>query len=273
MDCQLKAKFRYEDKLPTQQGAKQTFGVIIHHCLDVMIHDGDVEQACKLFEHYWFNPEELEEGLTVEQWGRGQSFGGLLNRGIDILRTAHELRQWDDMEVIGTEIKFLVPIGRHELTGYVDLLELRRSGNGKLLLRVCDYKTSSYKPSQAKLRHNIQFTIYDYATHRPEFWLGNGDEFPGIPDGERLMHELVDVPRRCIWVHLWNYTELDAGERTQADYDRCYLALTQVEMAQQLGLYIPDISGDTCSICDYTKQCGITIPTREDLLAEENAWV
>lgn len=274
MNCQMQAKFKYVDQLPTKQGSKATFGSIIHHCLQGMVYDRDLDKAIETFRKLWDDPELLQPGLTPEVWNRNNTHQGLKTRGAEVLRTAWDARSWDTMQVIGTEIPFVVPFGRHELNGFIDLLEARKSGTGKLLLRVADYKTSSYKPTQAELRHDVQFTIYEYVTKRPEFWIGNGTEkSPGVPNGERIYEKLLQVPRRCIWVHLWDYREIDAGSRDQGDYDRLYLALDQIERSIEQGIYQLDISGKTCNLCDFTEQCGITIPTPEELAAEPDAWL
>lgn len=271
MACSLQAKFSSIDKLPRRQNAKASFGTIIHACLERYQHTGDVEAAVEMFLDNWHNPEKL--GVTPEYWPRFTSFGSLRQRGIEILRSYHDSMRWDEREVIATEHRFLVPFGRHELEGTADLLEVRRSGKGKTLLRVCDFKTNTRKPSFAELALDIQFTVYVYASMQREFWVGNGPDFPGLPNGEWLFETLKELPRRGIWIHLWdNAAEIDAGGRDQTDFERLYRLCEEIERAIDAQVFVPSI-GSACGICDFADgPCPVAVPAAP-LSANENAWI
>lgn len=273
MSCPLQAKFHYVDALPTRQNAKASFGTIMHHCLELYERSGhDLRAAQDAFRDLWQNPDKL--GVTPEYWPRSTTHGGLRMRGLDILADFHNLNYWEQGQVIATEHPFLIPIGNHELTGFVDRLELRRSGTGVDLLRVVDYKTNSRRPSAAELAMNIQFTVYLYAAQQEAFFLGTDDpEFPPMENGQWWWETLADVPRRGIWAGLWTGSEHDVGERTEEDFERMYRCIDEVAKAIEAGIYVPNISGDTCGICDYTAQCRHAIPTFEDVRQQEGAWL
>lgn len=138
MTCPLQAKFRYEDHEPREVNAKAAFGVAIHSALQLYNTTGDPDRAEKHFLDLWDNPEKMDN--VPQYWPRNTSFGGLRKRGQEIIRDVHQRTAWDTRTVLGTEHPFLVPFGEHELTGFVDLLEIRRSGKGKDIIRVVDYK-------------------------------------------------------------------------------------------------------------------------------------
>lgn len=271
MACPLQARFNYIDGLPQPENWKAAFGTVIHFCLEHFNTDlaGDVEAAVDLFEQLWAEPELLDLHPTVMP--RMTTYGGLRQKGPEILRDYARRLEWENRTVLATEHTFLVPFGRHEFTGTVDLLELRRNHKGNDLVRVCDFKTNTRKPSYTELALNIQFTVYSWASEQPEFWVGS-DEFPGLPDGEALFEQLRDVPRRSIWLHLWSGAELDGGTREEADYRRLTRLCDEIEHAIEAEVYVPDISGDTCIFCPYTEPCGVDIERVRATPEEEMAW-
>lgn len=263
MGCPLQAKFRYIDKMGDyRQNAKASFGTCIHNALELYNKTADLDKAIETFKDTWANPEKL--GVAPTQWPKYTTFGGLMGRGIEILKEYDAKQKWDKRLVVATEHPFIVPFGRHELLGYVDLLELRNTAKGYTAMRVVDYKTNSKQPLDSQLRLDIQFTSYVYATLQPEFWMGFGTETPAIPDGERLYEEWLDLPRRPIWYHLWGNKEFDCGERDDQDFKRLYRALNEIEKAMDKEVYVPNISGETCVYCDFTEPCGVPYKKDED---------
>jgi hypothetical protein len=142
------------------------------------------------------------------------------------------------------------------------------------------HNTVTKRPSVAELALNIQFTAYLYAMSQPEFWFGHPDDprFPALPNAEWYWETLKDMPKRAIWVHLWdNCKELDAGDRDDEDFARLYRLCNEVQRAVELQVFVPHI-GDACQLCDYAHDpCPQTPPSREywenqRLEADENSW-
>lgn len=261
--CQLQARFKYVDMLPPgPQNAKASFGVCIHDSLALYNTTGNIGLAIERFRHNWINPERL--GVTPQVWPKMTSFGSLMARGITALENYHAVARWDDRRVLATEHEFTVPFGEHELHGFVDLIDVRKSGKGKELLRITDYKTNSKRPNMAELALDIQFTVYDYASRQREFWTMN--------NGAKLYEEFKDKARRDIWFHLWDGVELDAGDRDQKDFERLYQLCVAIQKAHDAEVFVPRI-GDACLFCPYTEPCGLTVPTQQDLAAEPMAWI
>ena len=270
MDCALEAKFKHIDNLPRQQSAAATFGTVVHHALEVLKLTGDFDRAKAAFIDKWQNPETL--GVAPDYWPKRTSFDSYMALGIQCLERVAEADQWGKGRVLATEHRFLVPFGRHELEGTVDLFEQRRTGKGVDVLAVVDYKTPYKQPTVAELALNIQFTVYDYASRQREFWVGNGEGFPPIENGEWLFETLNDLPRRNIWFHVRTAKEMDAGERDWDDFERLYLLINEIERAIEHKVFVPRI-GEACERCDHVADCGLSIPSREELNAEEAAWI
>jgi ATP-dependent DNA helicase RecG len=95
-----------------------------------------VDQCISKFLDLWENPDKV--GLAPDVWPKFTSFASLRAKGVEILREYHDRAQNNPRELIATEHRFLVPFGRHELTGVVDKLDIRLSGKGTNLLRLVD---------------------------------------------------------------------------------------------------------------------------------------
>lgn len=265
--CPLAGKFKYIDHLPESQNAKASYGSILHKALEVFNTTGNRDEAIDLFKDLWQNPEKV--GLTPDWWPKRSSYQGLLDQGVEVLKRYAESLQWDSREVIASEHHFLVPFGKYSLNGFVDLLEIRKSGNGRKMLRVIDYKGGSWSPNATELLYDIQFTVYLYAVDQPEFWMGvsGNPDFPGLPHGEFLYDQYRDLPRRAIWFHLNNMKEIDAGKRDEEDFFRLYRLCDEVVRSQEAGIFVPRI-GESCSLCSFTKECGVEVPPKD-----EEAWL
>lgn len=276
MECSLAAHFRYDIRPPAEQNAAASWGTIIHHCLQLYNTGTPVEKCLKLFKDLWRYPERLS--VEPGYWPPNTSWSNYEGMGIAIIKEFDRLQRYDQREVLGVEVPFAVPFGRYELTGFVDCLELRKTAKGKLILKIIDYKTAGRQPTKFQLGLDVQFTTYDYAVQRPEFWLGNGTpEFPGVENGAWIWERVKGVPRRCIWYQLRSQREIDAGSRSQVHYDQLYRVCTEIEKAMEHEVYVPHI-GEACGVCDYKAYCPLDVP--EDLPSEDevrindpNAWI
>jgi CRISPR/Cas system-associated exonuclease Cas4 (RecB family) len=249
MSCPLQARFRYMDKLPDVSNAKAAFGSCVHLALEYYnTHDGDISGALAKFLDAWDDPAKI--GSPFSYWPRGSTYGGLQNRGIEILREYHDKQKWESRYVVAAEHKFVVPFGDHELSGIVDLLETKKSGRGKNTLKIVDYKTNSVAPKEMQLRLDIQFTAYAYAVEQPEFWVG-------IKDGERLYEQQKSMLKMPFWYHLMSNKEMKCGERTDADFMRLYRCVDEITKAVEHQVFVPNISGESCTFCPYADPCGL----------------
>jgi hypothetical protein len=179
--------------------------------------------------------------------------------------------------VLGTEVPFLVPFGEHELTGFIDLLGLQKSGTGKEQLQIIDFKTSGKNPSFAQLALDVQFTSYLYAVAQKEFWVGveGNPEFVGLDNGEWLYEMTRNIRTRAIWWGVFTGKQIDAGPRTEKDFERLYRVMCEIQKATDAGAYMPKI-GDACNFCDYQSECQLEIPVAIHQVTDKddpNRWI
>lgn len=253
-NCPLAAHYKYDEGLPQRTNAKALFGKAMHAAAEHFNLTGDLAGAKKLFLREWGRADP-------DYWPKFTSYAGLKSKGVEILDAMEAHYRFQDRRVIGTEIGFVVPFGDHELHGYIDLLETQRSGTGKEILKVVDYKTNSRDPTKTDLALDVQFTAYAYAVSQKEFWTGmpGEPEFQGVPNGEWLWSTLQGVPTRCIWFSLWNGKQLDAGPRTDVDFGRLYRVCTEIQRASDSQVFVPKI-GEACTYCDFVDHCSMEIP-------------
>ena len=261
MKCPKQAHFKDILDIPEGQHAKTTFGTCIHDALELYNEEGDLEAAIERFKETWDKPHLLD--AVPDVWPPHMSWDDLRERGIADLKQYVEDNKWANRKIVATEHKFLVPFGEHTLSGIVDLLEINGKGQKKEL-RVIDYKTAAVLPKYEDLRLNIQFTIYMYASQQPEFW-------EDIPRGDLYFEELQSTRRKGIWYSLWHHKARDVGPRDDGDLMRLYRALVEIERAVEHDVYVPNISGNSCMWCPYTRLCGVTIPVADQIEEQRNA--
>lgn len=275
MDCALQAHFQYDLRIQTPQNAASTFGTVLHLAMEHFNDTGDFDGAMQTFKDYWQFPDRI--GLDPGYWPKNTSWNSYNDLGKDIITEALKAQKWTPTNVIGTEVMFLVPMGRFWLRGRIDLLDLAMSGKGVQTLRVIDYKSKYKKPTKAELLLDVQFTIYLWAVRQKEFWLGvpGNPEYPGLGpvDGPRMYEQIMELTHRAIWYHLRTQSEIDAGPRADDDFERLYRLLLEVDKADEAGIHIPRI-GDACSLCDFRAECPMEIPA--SLAIDEDdpeAWI
>ena len=263
MDCPLQAKFRYIDGIKDTINSKATFGTCIHEALDRYNKGDSIDSCIERFKYTWSNPKILNAEPDYWISAKGNDFGSLRELGIQILKEYDENLKWDGREVIASEHRFCVPFGDHELSGIVDLLEVKKSGSKKIL-RIVDYKTAGKQPTKLELQSNIQFTIYYYASLQREFWTGYKD-YEGIPNGENLWESFRKTERKAIWYHLMKNKEIFAGPREDGDFYRLYTVVEQIDKAMKAEVYVPNISASSCTFCSYIDECETMIPVIRSL--------
>lgn len=116
-----------------------------------------------------------------------------------------------------------------------------------------------------RLRQNLQFTAYAYATTRPEFWMGyRGEDGFGKERGLALHKQMEDWGRRGTWINLRQFKFQDAGWRGPIDYGRFVLAVEQFAAMVKADVFPLTINGEVCKYCDYRDVCGGTGIALED---------
>lgn len=258
---QVKAEGRRELTL-----SATVYGTVVHHCLETferLHHEGRadaLETALATFNHYWLpeNIGDLEPG-GIDIWLPRQTYGGLREKGNQVIHDYADLIKGDDGQLLALEYQFSVYVwidGRqHTLTGTIDRLS-RRLHIRKPFLNVEDFKTGK-QPTY--LRWNQQFSAYCYASTRPEFW-------DGFDDPEQAYATTKDWPRRGTWIDMAKIKRVDAGWRIEQDYARLVVALREYVKAVEADIYPLNMKGDTCLYCPFSRNgdCGgVAIPDED----------
>lgn len=278
MECSLRYKYEHIDGLPREQSSALTWGSALHEAVERLetameSDDEDVRQnafssALTWFTDAWAEPAKvLGPEYEIDYYLPRTSWQSLYDEGKEILTRWHGHQQWESDVVLAREYEFLVdvPGTDHQLTGTLDRLSLRYVGKlGRNVVQICDYKTSKKRPTYSYLAHDLQFTAYSFATEQPDFWTD-------IENGEEIFERMKDAPRHNEWIHLRGPQRLDAGERTaDPHYARLIYAINQIADSIALGIFVPDISGATCTFCDFREACGLKSLAEEGYLEEAN---
>ena len=230
-ECANQYKYQYILELEGQQyGAYTTLGTVFHYTLEVYeLYGHDIDLAIRTFDYYWDHPEDLN--ARIDFYPTRTSHEGLREKAHIMLERYHDLTPWKGGQLVGTEIRFEVPLGSHIIRGVIDKLFYRPSVNE---LQIIDFKTGNYIPQ--KLRHDLQFTSYLYATTRPEFW-------QQVPNWEHFWPIALEDKRIGQWYHARNGKMYNAGFRNDFDYKRLRLAVDQMEEAIELNVFPLTIAG------------------------------
>lgn len=274
MYCPLQYRFGKQFSLPERQLCANTFGTVQHACVEYMEINRDLEGALQRFEEWWADPEVLgrlqhaadpdapnsQQSLVITDWLPGRSWEWYAEKGRAQLLRWWQIARWETDEILGWEIRFEAPFRGHTLTGTVDQVRLRYDPAAmQRYVVVRDLKTSRDE-TQFKyeyLRHNSQGTFYSAASETPEFW-----EQAGQPE---TFARLQGITRRFEIAGLETGRIFPGGLRTEADYNRLEYAITQMERAITLGVFMPNLNGGVCKFCAYRKPCGLGDLSIEEL--------
>lgn len=254
--CPLLIRWEREG-LPRLQSGSLTYGSIIHDCVLWMEVNQDLDGAVQRFKELWTYPERLGPEYPVDYYVKGTSWTKFMEKGPELLKNWWGIISWETDLVLGREYAFDVPIGNgHTLHGTIDKLTVRwHAATEEWIVLISDYKTNNKTPTYGYLEEDLQFSAYGYATMQPEFW---EPMFPGDPaKGLALWEKYKSFPRHGEWVQLAAGKRMDAGIRVERHYSRLIYACNQMADSIDLGIYVPNISGESCRYCEFRKQCGL----------------
>lgn len=122
---------------------------------------------------------------------------------------------------------------------------------------VVTHNTSRKMPTYNYLRQDLQFSAYTYATTQAEFWTG-------VDNGAHYFEQAKGLEREAEWVQLTGPQRRHAGERTDQDFGRLAYACDAMASSVAMGIFVPTISGESCTFCDFRKHCGLKDLETED---------
>ena len=153
-NCPLKYKFREIDKIPEPKSKEAVFGTLVHAVLKYIhtpaLLSPTVEQALDYFAKGWNSAvydNELEERAAFTQ-------------GVTIIQNYLAHNRPSDYTIIDLESRFAIEIGdeetgKHIVSGVIDRIDKTAEG-----YEIIDYKTTRKMPSQDKVDHDLQLSIY-----------------------------------------------------------------------------------------------------------------
>lgn len=255
-ECANQYRYQYLLQLDgAQYGAYTALGVVFHYALEVYeLYGRDLTLAVRTFDYYWDHPTELD--TRIDFYPPRTTHQGLRENAHEMLERYHDLYPWKTGKLVGTEIRFEVPIGPHTLRGVIDKLFYRP---GAKELQVIDFKTGNYVPT--RLRYNLQFTCYLYAVTRPEFWTQ-------VPGWEDFWSTATGLKVQGQWYHARNGKMFNAGFRNDSDYKRLLLAIDRMEQAIDSDIYPLTIEGTACGWCSWVDICGTEVDSPNQDLEE-----
>lgn len=261
--CALQAKFNYIDHIDRYVVSSAAhFGTSVHLALENFHNGCTIDEAVEIFRNYF-------DSVEIERWNRRQTYTGLKDLGPKMIREYAEAVEWESQITLGTEYRFMVPFGDHVLSGIVDHMHTNPIGN---VLYLDDLKTGA-RPNLDNLHVDIQMTSYLWAAQQREFWVGMEsddpdwpDKYAGLPNGEELYEKFLKVKHVARWVDLKKTAFVDVGPRTDFDYARLYRMAEMIERAIQTDTYIPSITGEACTFCDYKDLCPVYLAPPDEVL-------
>lgn len=163
LQCSLKYRFQYIDKLPRPfKPSGLVFGSVIHSTLDwfnkerIRGNAFSMEKLLKIFEADWFS-QKVE---TEIRYKNGETENGLLAIGKQIL---NQYFHSDQKMPVDAEIPFSLPLV-DPMTG--EVLGLNVKGIMDLIEKdhvLVEFKTSARTINQQDLQGSLQLTCYSYA--------------------------------------------------------------------------------------------------------------
>lgn len=153
-NCPLKYKFREIDKIKEPKSKEAVFGTLVHATMK-FIHDPaivapSVVQALDFFSKNW----------NTEVWENELEERSAFAQGVQMIQRYYETHDPSLATIVDLESRFSLEIGdetvgKHVVSGIIDRIDRTKDG-----YEIIDYKTTKKMPSQEKVDHDLQLSIY-----------------------------------------------------------------------------------------------------------------
>ena len=152
-NCSLKYKYQNIDKLKEPKSKEAVFGSLVHATMN-FIHTPSLvqpglEAALDYFSKNWNSDvfeNELEERSAFSQ-------------GVNMIQDYYKKNNPGDANIVDLESRFAIEIGetekKHIISGIIDRIDKTEDG-----YEIIDYKTTKKMPSQEKVDHDLQLSVY-----------------------------------------------------------------------------------------------------------------
>ncbi len=151
-NCPLMYKFGYIDKMPTKPNEKMWFGSHLHEILQFILND--LYHLPTQAETVRYYAENFDKSVFSSE-AIAQSY---FENGLKIIEKFYRQITEAMPEIVSTEEKFVLPMGKHYISGIFDRVDKLADDHFEII----DYKTGRM-PDQRRLDKDLQLTLYDWA--------------------------------------------------------------------------------------------------------------
>ncbi len=152
-NCPLKYKYQNIDRIRTPKSKEAVFGTVLHDTMKFIHTPGilspTLDQAMEHFSNVW-NPVVFENPDEER---------AAFSQGVRMLQDYYQKNNPADFNIVTLESRFQIEIGpegaRHIISGIIDRIDRTPDG-----FEIIDYKTTKKMPTQDKVDHDIQLTVY-----------------------------------------------------------------------------------------------------------------
>ncbi|MBF0526031.1 MAG: PD-(D/E)XK nuclease family protein [Deltaproteobacteria bacterium] len=246
--CPMKYAHSYVyGSVPEHQPAALIFGRAIHRAVEQFyLYLKDTGERLPLVHLTDFFGYSCENGLRDMEipirFKEGENPDSLMSQGVNLLRIFYA--EIEPQQIVAVEMPFSVPIpavngnsGEQpiKLVGYFDLVEADSEGT----ILIGELKTASQRFNALRLEHDLQSTIYSYASSRLN---------PDTPDGSCLVR--FDVLLKTKEPAFERYFV----SRSEADHNRILELINTVLHAIDGRIFYRS-TGWQCTDCQFKKIC------------------
>ena len=236
LQCSLKYKFQYIDKLPKPfKAAGLAFGSVMHSALEwfhkeiMQGRETTLEALYKIFEVDWFS-QKVETDIHFKD---GEDEMKLMVLGKEFLTLYYNS---PIEKAKGAEVAFTIPL-KHPNNG--ERLEIPMEGIIDLIEEdetIVEFKTSAKSMDPQSLNDHLQLTAYSYAYE---------NLFNRKPKGLKVINFVKTRTPKMVIIET---------KRDKKDYERLFFTAREVLKSITSQIFFPH-QNFMCKDCEYDKDC------------------
>lgn len=222
---------------PTKNSVIELYDDALHKVMFYLFHriqDGtypSVANIAKIWGNVWVKPRSEQEDVRFRSTSWRDTHQIKEKQGWEHIKRAHEFFKQEHGTPIMVNYEYEVPIGKHILTGTIDLVDIVRNEQGREEIRMTEFIVDERNMPYLNIRRDWKVTAASYAFRK----LMNVNEqkivYHGIISGKR--HDTI---------------------RDESDIKQLEHLIDIIVETTDKGLYYPSFN-ERCSTCSYQKLC------------------